>query len=88
MMNPWQAMLAAVLAVPCGTRTGEVQVAVAANFIAPMQKIAHLFQADTGHKAVLSFGSTGKFYTQIKDGAPFDVLLAADYETPARLERG
>jgi molybdate transport system substrate-binding protein len=65
----------------------EVQVAVAANFTAPMQKIAPLFEADTGHKARLAFGSTGRFYAQIRNGAPFDVLLAADDETPARLER-
>ncbi len=65
----------------------EVSVAVAANFTAPMQKIAAAFEKDTGHKAVLSFGSTGKFYAQIKNGAPFEVFLAADDETPARLEK-
>ncbi len=59
--------------------------AVAANFAAPMQKIAAAFEKDTGHKAVLSFGATGKFYAQIRHGAPFAVLLAADDETPARL---
>jgi molybdate transport system substrate-binding protein len=51
-----------------------------------MQKIAAAFEQDTGHKAVLSFGSTGKFYAQIKNGAPFQVLMSADDETPARLE--
>ena len=66
---------------------GEVVVAVAANFTAPMQKIAQAFEQDTGHKAQLAFGSTGKFYAQIKNGAPFQVLLAADDETPARLEK-
>ena len=65
----------------------EVQVAVAANFTAPMQKIAADFEKDTGHKAVLSFGATGSFYAQIRNGAPFDILLAADAETPARLEK-
>src|SRR6478735_297519 len=69
-----------------GAQAAEVQVAVAANFTAPMQKIAALFEAETGHKAVLSFGSTGRFYAQVKNGAPFQVLLAADDETPARLE--
>jgi molybdate transport system substrate-binding protein len=64
----------------------EVQVAVAANFTAPMQKIAAEFEKDTGHKAKLAFGATGKFYAQIVNGAPFEVLLAADDETPARLE--
>jgi molybdate transport system substrate-binding protein len=65
----------------------EVQVAVAANFTAPMQKIAVEFGRDTGHKALLTFGATGKFYAQIKNGAPFEVLLSADQETPARLEQ-
>ena len=63
----------------------EIQVAVAANFTGPMQVIAVLFERDTGHKASLSFGSTGKFYAQIANGAPFQVLLAADDETPAKL---
>jgi molybdate transport system substrate-binding protein len=63
----------------------EVQVAVAANFTAPMQKIAAAFEKETGHKAVLSFGATGKFYAQIRNGAPFGVLLSADDEVPARL---
>ncbi len=65
----------------------EVQVAVAANFMAPMQKIAADFEKDTGHKALLAFGSTGKFYAQIKNGAPFEVLFAADDETPAKLAK-
>jgi len=65
----------------------EVQVAVAANFTAPMKQIAAEFEKDTGHKALLAFGATGKFYAQISNGAPFEVLLAADDETPARLEK-
>lgn len=64
----------------------EVQVAVAANFTAPMQKIAAEFEKDTGHKALLAFGATGKLYAQIKNGAPFQVFLAADDKTPAKLE--
>lgn len=66
---------------------GEVRAAVAANFTAPVKLIAEQFQADTGHTVKLSFGSTGKFYSQIKAGAPFDVLLAADDTTPARMAR-
>ena len=69
------------------TMAGEVSVAVASNFTAPMKMIAQAFEHDTGHKAILSFGATGQFYAQIKNGAPFAVLLAADDETPARLER-
>jgi molybdate transport system substrate-binding protein len=76
-----------VLGLSTPLRAAEVEVAVAANFTAPMQKIVADFEKDTGHKAQLAFGSTGKFYAQIRNGAPFDVLLAADDETPARLER-
>ena len=65
----------------------DVQVAVAANFTAPMKLIAADFEKDTGHKAVLSFGATGKFYAQISNGAPFEVFLSADDETPKKLEQ-
>lgn len=75
------------LAVMGAAHAGTVSVAVAANFAAPMQKIAAAFEADTGHKAELSSGATGKFYAQITHGAPFQVLLSADDTTPARLER-
>jgi molybdate transport system substrate-binding protein len=68
-------------------QAGRVSVAVAANFTAPMQKIAAAFEADTGHQAELSFGATGKFYAQITHGAPFQVLLSADDTTAARLEK-
>ena len=64
----------------------EVSVAVAANFTAPMQKIAAEFERDTGHKARLAFGASGKFYAQIRNGAPFEVFLSADDTTPSRLE--
>ena len=66
---------------------GQVQVAVSANFTAPMRLIGAAFEKETGHSVVLSFGATGRFYAQISHGAPFDVLLAADDETPARLEK-
>jgi len=78
--------LAAVLA-PLGVQADEVAVAVAANFTAPMQEIARLFEQDTGHKARLSFGATGKFYAQIANGAPFGILLAADDTTPEKIGR-
>ena len=65
----------------------EVQIAVAANFTAPMKAIAARFERETGHKVLASYGATGKFYAQIKNGAPFEILLAADDDTPARLEK-
>ncbi|MEY8875668.1 MAG: molybdate ABC transporter substrate-binding protein [Leptothrix sp. (in: b-proteobacteria)] len=76
---------ALVLALPAA-QAAEVVVAVAANFTAPAQQIAAEFAHDTGHTAQLSFGATGKFYAQIRNGAPFEVLLAADDTTPAKLE--
>jgi molybdate transport system substrate-binding protein len=65
----------------------DIHVAVAANFTAPMQKIAKSFEQASGHKVLLSFGSTGNLYAQIKNGAPFQMFLAADDETPAKLEQ-
>ena len=67
--------------------SGEIQVAVAANFTGPMQIIAAEFEKDSGHKAQLVFGATGKFYAQIQNGAPFEILLAADEQTPLKLVR-
>lgn len=78
-------LLLALTAVP--VLADDVQVAVAANFTAPMKLIAADFEKDTGHRAILSFGATGKFYAQITNGAPFDVFLAADDDTPLKLEK-
>lgn len=75
------------LAFPAGVRAGQAYVAVASNFVAPMNALAEPFSRMTGHTLTLSSGATGKFYAQIRNGAPFDVLLAADDETPARLLR-
>jgi molybdate transport system substrate-binding protein len=85
-MKRTSALLLSLLAI-LSAHADEVQVAVAANFTAPMQQITAGFEKDTGHKAALSFGATGKFYAQIVNGAPFEVFLAADDETPARLEK-
>jgi len=66
---------------------GEVHLAVAANFSGPIQKIVPAFEKETGHKVIVSIGATGKFYAQVTNGAPFDVFLSADDETPAKLEQ-
>jgi molybdate transport system substrate-binding protein len=82
-IRPFAPLLALLLALPA--QAGEVSVAVAANFTAPMNAIAAEFAKDTGHVAKPAFGATGKFYAQIKNGAPFQMLLSADDETPAKL---
>lgn len=86
-MSRFLTLILASLALISQASAAEVKVAVAANFSAPMQKIAQAFEQETGHKAVLSFGGTGSFYAQIRNGAPFQVLLAADDETPLKLEK-
>jgi molybdate transport system substrate-binding protein len=82
-----QVMVSAVLLFPFAALADEIRVAVASNFTNPMRTIAERFEAQTGHKVVLAFGSTGKQYTQIKNGAPFDAFFAADTLRPALLER-
>jgi len=81
------AVFLGLLMLAAASRADEVRVAVAANFTAPMKAIAADFDKDTGHKALLAFGATGQFYAQIRNGAPFEVLLSADDTTPARLEQ-
>ncbi|MFZ5728657.1 MAG: molybdate ABC transporter substrate-binding protein [Pseudomonadota bacterium] len=78
--------LAAALAAAGAAAGAEVRVAVAANFTEPAQEIARGFEAATGHRAVLSFGSSGQFYAQIANGAPFEVFLSADRERPQKAE--
>jgi molybdate transport system substrate-binding protein len=61
---------------------GSTNVAVAANFTDAAKEIAAKFKAKTGHDAVLSFGASGQFYTQIKESAPFQIFLSADPRKP------
>lgn len=62
-----------------------IKVAVASNFLIPAQEIAQLFETETGHQIKISSGSSGKFFAQIQNGAPFQVLLSADTHIPASL---
>lgn len=78
-------LLLAVAAGAGAAHAAEVPVACAANFAAPLAKIAEGFTAATGHTLKVSTGPTGKFYAQIVAGAPFQVLIAADDATPRRL---
>ena len=70
-----------------GARAEEVQVAVAANFSSTMKVLSQVFEQQSGHQVRIITGATGKFYAQIKNGAPFQVLLAADAQTPLLLEQ-
>ena len=71
---------------PAASVAEEVRVAVAANFLATLNIIATTFEQDSGYTAVVSSGSSGKLYAQIKNGAPFDVFLSADVARPRLME--
>lgn len=74
-----------LIGAPGFAHAASTNVAVAANFTEPAKEIAQLFEAKTGQRAVLSFGATGQFYTQITQAAPFQVFLSADQNTPKKL---
>ncbi len=79
-------LFAALLGVSLA-QAAELKLAVASNFVQPAKDIAAEFEKVSGHTVSITPGATGKFYAQIVNGAPFDILLAADDETPARLEK-
>jgi molybdate transport system substrate-binding protein len=74
------AVLLALMAGPA--KAGQTNVAVAANFTEPAKQIAALFKQRTGHEAILSFGASGAFFSQITHDAPFQVFLSADEDRP------
>lgn len=78
------AAIVALALASAAARAGEAKIAVAANFTDAVKEIGTLFEKSTGHKAVFSFGSTGQLYTQISQGAPFEVFLAADQARPKK----
>lgn len=65
----------------------QAQIAGAANFAEPIKAIAAVLEKTTGHTLIITLGATGKLYAQIKNGAPFDVFLAANTTAPAALEK-
>jgi len=80
-------VFAALSALSAPLLAADTQVAVAANFTEPAKEIAAAFHAATGDTAVLSFGSSGAFYTQMSHGAPFEVFLSADADRPKKIEQ-
>ena len=88
-MNTCNMTLACVLAAitPTWALGAQAQVAVAANFAEPIKAIAAVLEKTTEHTIKVTLGATGKLYAQIKNGAPFDVLLSADTATPEKLEK-
>ncbi|APO55826.1 molybdate ABC transporter substrate-binding protein [Bradyrhizobium diazoefficiens] len=79
------AFVAGLLLASAPAQAAQTNVAVAANFTDAAKEIAAIFKKKTGHEAVLSFGASGQFYTQITQGAPFQVFLSADDSRPKKL---
>src|ERR1700676_3257340 len=81
-------LLFAAVLLPVALSAGaeQLNVAVAANFFGTLQKLAPKFEQASGNQLLLSSGSSGQFYTQIREGAPFDLLLSADTDRPRQLE--
>src|SRR5690606_33038734 len=87
-MHIWKSTITIAALVAAGPIAGqanaaETSIAVASNFTDAANEIAAAFAEATEHEAVLSFGATGQFYTQITQGAPFEVFIAADDKRPA-----
>jgi len=76
------ALVALLTSLAAQAQAAQTHVAVAANFTEPAREIAALFKQKTGHEAVLIFGASGAFFTQITHSAPFEVFLSADAERP------
>jgi len=68
-----------------GAQAAEISVAVASNFLSAESELVSQFEAESGHRVLTSSGSTGKLFAQITQGAPFDILLAADSVRPRKL---
>lgn len=83
----WHLVLVSFTLIPGPTQAAEIRVAVAANFANCLEALVVRFEESSGHQLLISRGSTGKHFAQIKAGAPFDVFLAADSRHPALLEK-
>ena len=84
LVNPL--LLTGLMILPEALLPDEIRLAVASNFAPAMKTLVSRFEQESGHEVRLSFGSTGKQYAQIINGAPFDAFFAADTARPERLE--
>src|SRR6201993_1159876 len=64
----------------------EITVAAASDLQSAMQDVAALFQKETGKSVKLIYGSSGNFFQQLQNGAPFDMFFSANVDYPKKLE--
>ena len=87
MKNKAFGLLVLLLLAPAFSLSADtLRVAVASNFLPAAEQLKSSFESTTGHKLVLSSGSSGVLFAQISKGAPFDLFLSADSERPKKLE--
>jgi molybdate transport system substrate-binding protein len=87
MKKLWWGLFGALMLAAMPAYADQLKIAVAANFLGTLQQLAPAFEKSSGHRLLLSGGSSGQFYSQITHGAPFDIFLSADAERPAKLEQ-
>lgn len=80
-------LITLLLAAALPAQAEQLHIAVAANFLGTLKQLAPAFEKSTGHTLLLSGGASGQFYSQISNGAPFDIFLSADAERPQKLEQ-
>jgi molybdate transport system substrate-binding protein len=80
-------LMTLVLATPGHSCADELRIATASNFKNTMTVLARKFEQQSEHRVVPVYGSTGKHFAQIINGAPFDAFFAADSRRPERLEK-
>lgn len=64
----------------------QVSIAAASDLQSVMPQVAARFEKETGIAVKLSFGSSGNFFAQIQNGAPYDLFFSADIDYPKKLE--
>ncbi len=84
--NKVSCLLIMLVLTSSAARAEEILVAVASNFSAPMEQISAVFEEQTEHELNLVFGSSGRLFAQIQNGAPFQLFFSADQQKPQQLE--
>jgi molybdate transport system substrate-binding protein len=80
------AILVLALSIAGAARTQDIRVAAAADLKFAMQDVAAQFEKKTGTKVDVTYGSSGNFFSQLQNGAPFDLFFSADIDYPRKLE--
>ena len=81
-------LVLALCVVPFPTCAQEIAVAAAADLKFAMSEVAGQYERQTGNKVTVTYGSSGNFFSQLQNGAPFDLFFSADIDYVRKLETG